>query len=745
MATFICTKETKGFTINDGNTVETFNGCQTTVRNTGTGVNIQVYSPANVAINSYDINLTLDTLTTVVGGVSTPFVGTNKDTARLLLNNTILFYDANGGAGSPVSATDVTTSGTGLNFTTDAEKRANALRANFLNINDPIGFFGDSITQRGLLTSGVNQFYGSGGYLAWAMQAINFKLDMPAGAMGGVSGDTTTQMLARIGTYLAANKLKVVTVLGGTNDANASASAATIIGNLNSIYQAILASGAKVIAITILPRYSPVALTGPQETVRQTVNTWIISQASADIIVINAETPMTGTGLYVDGLHPSSAGSFILGGLVATQLNNLIALINGKSTALYGTDTNILLNGNLLAGTGGSTSGGATGTVATNFILQNTNGGGATVAGSKTNTNNLFQQRILISGAKTSTSRYTSLLQQLFTLPADFGAGDWYQGYVDYEIQTAPLNIQAIYNQHTIANAGFTVLTAGYGINSDGSNPDLPLGVGRYQVKTAPFFLPNGIPTVSETYFNILYKDGSVSVGLDLLVHEIGLVKIKSGARRTIADASATMLATDSYVGYTSLTATRPYTLLAASLMTGKTVTVKDESGNAGAFPVTGVGTVNGVVNPTLINSPYGSYTLYSNGTAWLSVGTVQDIVKSGVLSSTNSINAKTIANTVLYTVPAGKTAIITQAIIRCTAATAITVGPTVNIFNSVASDVYSSTALTALTTAGLDFGFTTTGMSKTAAAASTISLGLTVASTGTSQVLSVELIGYLI
>lgn len=116
------------------------------------------------------------------------------------------------------------------------------------------------------------------------------------------------------------------------------------------------------------------------------------------------------------------------------------------------------------------------------------------------------------------------------------------------------------------------------------------------------------------------------------------------------------------------------------------------------------------------------------------------------VLSSTGSINAKTIAATNLYTVPAGRTAIITGATIRCTAASAITVGPALGIGVAAGEqDIFASTAINALTTTLVIFGFTAVGMSVSAAAGAVIKVGIDTGSTGTSQTIAVDLMGYLL
>lgn len=114
------------------------------------------------------------------------------------------------------------------------------------------------------------------------------------------------------------------------------------------------------------------------------------------------------------------------------------------------------------------------------------------------------------------------------------------------------------------------------------------------------------------------------------------------------------------------------------------------------------------------------------------------------ILSTTSGINAKTVATTNLYTVPVGLTAIITAATIRCTAATAITVGPTLGIGVAAGeSDIFSSTAITALTTTAVIYNFTALGMSVSVAAGGIVKLGIDTGSTGTSQTIAVDLIGY--
>ena len=115
------------------------------------------------------------------------------------------------------------------------------------------------------------------------------------------------------------------------------------------------------------------------------------------------------------------------------------------------------------------------------------------------------------------------------------------------------------------------------------------------------------------------------------------------------------------------------------------------------------------------------------------------------LIASITGISGTAAASTTVYTVPTGKTLIITQAIVRATAATSITNGPTAGFGTSTSTyNIYASTAINALTTAGLDFGFVTVGMSTTVAAAGVVYFNIGTGATGTSETLAVELIGYL-
>lgn len=116
------------------------------------------------------------------------------------------------------------------------------------------------------------------------------------------------------------------------------------------------------------------------------------------------------------------------------------------------------------------------------------------------------------------------------------------------------------------------------------------------------------------------------------------------------------------------------------------------------------------------------------------------------ILSTTTGIDAKTVATTNLYTVPAGKSAIITSAVIHVTVADTITVVPTLGIGIAAGEDdIIAPVALTGLDATTKFWRFSVEGITKVGAATEVIKLGIDVGATATTMTIAVDLIGYLI
>lgn len=109
-----------------------------------------------------------------------------------------------------------------------------------------------------------------------------------------------------------------------------------------------------------------------------------------------------------------------------------------------------------------------------------------------------------------------------------------------------------------------------------------------------------------------------------------------------------------------------------------------------------------------------------------------------------SGIDAKVVANSIIFTNNGASDFVISNGIIRCTAATAITVGPTIGLGSSSGvSDIFSPVAILALNAQGRSFGFSLISMSITIPVGGNIYINLTNAATGTSQIICTDIQGY--
>lgn len=151
----------------------------------------------------------------------------------------------------------------------------------------------------------------------------------------------------------------------------------------------------------------------------------------------------------------------------------------------------------------------------------------------------------------------------------------------------------------------------------------------------------------------------------------------------------------------------------------------------------------------TLLTTPEAGAIEADSSHLYYTVGSTRlqlDQQGSSLLSTTTGVNGKTVGTTTLYTVPTGKTAVITRAIVRCTAATSITVGAVGGIGIATGEDdIFASTSLTGVIDTSKAWVFDSLGSTTLGVATNVIKLGIDSAATGTSQTLAVDLYGYLI
>lgn len=235
---------------------------------------------------------------------------------------------------------------------------------------------GDSISRQNLIEDTGNKIIGwnGAGFLTWLNAWLRQRVEIVAPRTAAVSGNTTAQILGRLGADVTPRSAGVCVVMAGTNDVAAGTSAATITANLQAIYETLRDSGSLVVACTILPRNRSDDSDTKRATLRE-VNAWIRSYCQTARGVVLADThaalvdPGTGLALggvnansrwFADGLHPNIDGAHA----VASVLYRVLDPILPKYEDLTSTNldaTNLISNGRFVNTFDGLKLGGAVG------------------------------------------------------------------------------------------------------------------------------------------------------------------------------------------------------------------------------------------------------------------------------------------------------------------------------------------------------------------------------------------------
>ena len=107
------------------------------------------------------------------------------------------------------------------------------------------------------------------------------------------------------------------------------------------------------------------------------------------------------------------------------------------------------------------------------------------------------------------------------------------------------------------------------------------------------------------------------------------------------------------------------------------------------------------------------------------------------------TVNAKVTGPTLLYTVPAGRSGVVTHVVPRCDAADAIVTGPTLGVGTNGGHDDIVAPTVVALTVAGTHVVLTPVSGAPVLSAGAQVYCGVDVAAVGTSQSLILDVFGY--
>jgi len=184
---------------------------------------------------------------------------------------------------------------------------------------------GDSITNFGYYETQLNSLIGNNWIVA------NY----------GVSGNTTTQMLARFQQQIInPGCVDYVIIMGGVNDLAASATATAIEANLQAMYDMAHNAGIKVIAMTVTPWKGSASWTSGKQIEQDALNAWILANPTNVDYVIDAYTQLVDPDVAYtllpaynsgDSIHPNQTGLNVLG----TYIYNQITFIENTANGLF--------------------------------------------------------------------------------------------------------------------------------------------------------------------------------------------------------------------------------------------------------------------------------------------------------------------------------------------------------------------------------------------------------------------------
>jgi lysophospholipase L1-like esterase len=406
--------------------------------------------------------------------------------------------------------------------------------------NTSIAFLGDSIMRDGLNNTADETRNANRGFTFWVPFLTSQRYSSPQALNFGISGQTSTQIAARVSDVVASGA-GVCVVCAGTNDITGGLTTAQTQSNLAAIYDALAAAQILVIALPILPR---TLLTEPQYSFPQKINDWI-QQQGAVRPGFRYIYPFTFSDPYslsfsprpdwtYDGLHPKAIGAFAIATPIAEYLNTLIpySAPEIRSVTDYWNPSNLRgpVNPNpMVAGVLGTLGAGITGAVADAYRVQAFANGGnisslaVTCSKSIALRTEIENQRIVVGGTATGGFDTCVIFDLLSSVP-NVVAGDTIELMADIEIPGATIGVSGV-EAYLAAemNGVFKWVKDGYPIVAD----DFlfkPLPEGRF--RTPPLLLSG---TIGPRFAGIkisFRNTASAARSIDLRINNFAVRKV---------------------------------------------------------------------------------------------------------------------------------------------------------------------------------------------------------------------------
>jgi len=276
------------------------------------------------------------------------------------------------------------------------------------------------------------------GTIAWANVFLNGQMQLLRNA--GVGSNRVEHILARMDADALSLSPKYVSVMAGYNNIVNSDTTANITAVLGTIFDKILASGAILLACTILPNATQINAVPAKLVVYNQVNNFIKNYCAANAgayLIDVAESFLditTGgelSGYYqVDNIHPVMKGSIPWGQYFAARVLQIIGL---KSSPLPTSPLDLFTNfkgGNMLTGgrmvgTGGTNTGtGMSGSVATGWTHQLEYGTATSVASKVARTDGVQGEWQQIAVSSVTASSAVRLQKTITVASGAFAIGE---------------------------------------------------------------------------------------------------------------------------------------------------------------------------------------------------------------------------------------------------------------------------------------------------------------------------------